>query len=252
MPNSIRKVTIVANKVLTPKIRLIRFRFEDNHPIQFIPGQFISVHLDDPNNSKKPIKRSYSIASMHFDKEQNHHIDIVLTILPDGIASQFFAHAKEGFKINLSGPYGALTLPEDLPRRLFLVATSTGVAPYRSMLPALSLLMENRDDLDVELILGVQTKEESLFAEDFRNFQSNHHHFQFNLCYSRAVDISLSQDEFSGYVQSRLSALAPNPENSLVYLCGNPQMIDDAYKLLSQRGFSPRQIKREKYIHSKR
>lgn len=252
MPNSIRKVTIVANQFLTPKIRLIRFSFEKNQAFDYIPGQFISVHLPNPDNPEKPVKRSYSIATMRIEGESQNEIDIVLTILPDGFSSQFFDNAKTGTEINISGPYGALVLPQELPRRLFFVATSTGVAPYRAMLPQLSSILKGRDDLDVELILGVQNREEALFNEDFRVFQENHHHFQFNVCYSRAVDIALGHDEYSGYVQSRLKALAPNPENSLVYLCGNPKMIDDAYKLLSDRGFNPRTVKREKYVHSKK
>ncbi len=252
MPNKNLKATIVANDWITPTIRQITLQFFEGESFSYIRGQFISVHLPDPADSANLLRRSYSIASLHHATQQVTNIEIVLTIIDDGLASQFFLHADIGAVVEVSGPYGALTLPEDLPERLFLVATSTGVAPFRTMLPQIASLLDNDVELDIELILGVKTPEEALFADDFRPFAAEHPRFQFNLCYSRAADIDLKQDEYSGYVQHRLEALAPNPDNSLIFLCGNPNMIDNAYKLLSERGFSPRQVKREKYILSRR
>ena len=39
-----------------------------------------------------------------------------------------------------------------------------------------------------------------------------------------------------------------NPEQDLVYLCGNPGMIDDSFSYLKEQGFAMQQIIREKYI----
>jgi NAD(P)H-flavin reductase len=41
-----------------------------------------------------------------------------------------------------------------------------------------------------------------------------------------------------------------DPENDIAYLCGNPDMIDQAFDRLTQKGFSPKNIRREKYISS--
>ncbi len=37
-------------------------------------------------------------------------------------------------------------------------------------------------------------------------------------------------------------------ENDLIYLCGNPGMIDDAFQYLQEQGFAVQSIRREKYI----
>ncbi|HFB64507.1 MAG TPA: hypothetical protein ENJ60_03110 [Aeromonadales bacterium] len=252
MSNKNPSATIVANEWITPTIREIKLKFNQGYEFSYTRGQFISVHLPDPADPSTLLRRSYSIASLQDSTNQVSDIEIVLTILDDGLASQFFLHADIGTTVEISGPYGALTLADDLPDRLFLVATSTGVAPFRTMLPQLASLVDAGAELDIELILGVKNPDEALFASDFRQFATEHPRFQFNLCYSRSADLDLKQDEYSGYVQHRLEALAPNPENSLVYLCGNPNMIDNAYKLLTERGFSPRQVKREKYVLSRR
>ncbi len=252
MPKSNPRVTIISNEWITEKIRLLKLKTHDADRISYIPGQFISFHFPDPDNGDKLLRRSYSIASLHPSTENITEIDIVLTILPDGLASNFFDAAKVGMEVEMSGPYGALVLAKELPKRIFLVATSTGVAPFRTMLPQIAEMLDAGTEIDIELILGVQTPTEALFAEDFRAFTKAHPRFQFNLCYSRAAAHELQADEYSGYVQYRLEALAPTPENDLVYLCGNPDMIDNAYKLLTERGFSPRQVKREKYISGRR
>ena len=56
--------------------------------------------------------------------------------------------------------------------------------------------------------------------------------------------------EYAGRVQAQFAALNLNPEKDIVYLCGNPGMIDDCVALLRDMGFSSRQIKREKYVYS--
>jgi NAD(P)H-flavin reductase len=41
-----------------------------------------------------------------------------------------------------------------------------------------------------------------------------------------------------------------SPTTDVVYLCGNPNMIDEAFQLLVDAGFPIPQIRREKYISS--
>ncbi|MFN7096231.1 MAG: ferredoxin--NADP reductase, partial [Gammaproteobacteria bacterium] len=54
--------------------------------------------------------------------------------------------------------------------------------------------------------------------------------------------------ECKGYVQTAFDELRPNPTSDVVYLCGNPNMIDDSYELLKELGFSAQQVRREKYV----
>ena len=46
-------------------------------------------------------------------------------------------------------------------------------------------------------------------------------------------------------------ALGLDPASDIVYLCGNPGMIDDAYALLKAAGFGVQQVRREKYLSAR-
>ena len=71
----------------------------------------------------------------------------------------------------------------------------------------------------------------------------------FRICLSRQQD-NLKSDEFTGYVQNQFNSLALNPESDVIYLCGNPNMIDSAFLKLTNIGFKMASIRREKYISS--
>ncbi len=155
----------------------------------------------------------------------------------------------EGDIVSASGPYGRLILTEDLPKkRVILVATSTGVTPYRAMLKEfIPFFLEF--DANVVLLEGVQTREQLLYGEEFLEFAKENPLFQFRAYYSRGP-ISLPH-EYSGYVQSAFDDLNLDPENDTVYLCGNPNMIDQAFEALKVRGFTSGSVRREKYISGK-
>ena len=41
-----------------------------------------------------------------------------------------------------------------------------------------------------------------------------------------------------------------NPETDVVYICGNPNMIDQSFEMLTNAGFDIKSVRREKYISS--
>jgi NAD(P)H-flavin reductase len=98
---------------------------------------------------------------------------------------------------------------------------------------------------EVHIGLGVRRRNEALFAEEFRSF-AEAEGWHFHLCVSR--ERPKAPDERSGYVTQLISALDVQPERDLVFLCGNPNMVDDGVDALKERKFSPRKIRREKYI----
>ena len=45
--------------------------------------------------------------------------------------------------------------------------------------------------------------------------------------------------------------LAPDPARDIAYLCGNPDMVDQAFALLKDAGLAVKDIRREKYVSSR-
>ena len=238
-------ITLVGTKKISPSVMHFQFRRTDKHVFDFIPGQFITLHLDQHHGKK--LRRSYSIASIP-GKEDS--LDFAASYVTGGIASELLFNLKIGAELQALGPAGRLVLKnEDHPKRYLLVATGTGVTPYRSMLPELEKRIQT-ESLEVFILEGVRTKEELLYYDDFSALMKRHPKlFHFAACYSRQPQVN-EPYEHRGYVSKYLTQLNPDPLNDIVYLCGNPNMIDDIYQQLKQCGFDVARVRREKYISS--
>ncbi|OGV27288.1 MAG: hypothetical protein A3F18_06680 [Legionellales bacterium RIFCSPHIGHO2_12_FULL_37_14] len=209
----------------------------------YLPGQFFTMQIA---GKEKLYKRSYSIANYPDGKGT---IEFAASYIANGIASEFLFALKKGDTINITGPFGRLVY-KDTAKRIILVGTGTGVTPYRAMLPLLKSKLLEHDDLEVVILQGVREHKDILYAADFRSFVKEAPRASLRICLSRQTE-NLADDEYSGYVQNQFASLNLNVENTLVYLCGNPNMIDAAFTHLTTNGFTVSQIVREKYISSK-
>lgn len=232
---------LVSFKDLTPNVRHFVFKRTDNKPLNFVAGQFITFLLKDSEGALK--RRSYSLGSL---PTNNMLLEIGITYVKGGAASEFFFNMKEGETAPAMGPAGRLILKDEEISKLILIGTGTGIVPYKSMFPE---LLEKANNTEIHILLGVQHRKDALYADEFINFAERHENIHFKLCLSREKE-SLNSYEASGYVQNQLRELSLNPETDVVYLCGNPNMIDQVYEQLTSAGFNPKSVRREKYISS--
>lgn len=232
-----------SSRMITPRVRQLAFSREDGRPLDYVSGQFITLHL--PHNDMM-LRRSYSIATMPGSEDT---IRIAATYVPDGRATRLLFDLEAGGQVEATGPFGRFVLREDPPARYILVATGTGVSPYRAMLPRLRERLDGTN-YTATLLLGVRGPDELLFGQDFIDFAKTQPGFEFVACYSRQMPDAPGPHERSGYVQHTLRELAVDPERDIVYLCGNPDMIDTAVADLKEKGFQNPRLRREKYVSS--
>ena len=235
--------------MLAPSVRHLVFTRDDGQPLDFIPGQFVQVHFKYADGSAT--KRSYSLATMHDHAlGPGEAVEIAVSYVPGGAATALFEGLDEGKCIDASGPYGRFCLmPNDANRRYLLIATGTGVTPYRAMLPQLEQLIAARG-VEVVLLFGARTAQELLYAEDFAAVAARQPKFRFVPCLSREFSAAHPQAR-RGYVQDALADLAPDAAHDIAYLCGNPNMVDACFEALKQAGLPVPHIRREKYVSSK-
>jgi ferredoxin-NADP reductase len=237
-------ITLVDSQEIAPGVRHLTFVRNDEQPFAFIPGQFINLHFAVGDEM---LQRSYSIATVA--GQADHQIELALSHVSNGKASGFLFNMAIGASIEASGPFGRLVLRnEEQPKRYILVATGTGVTPYRAMLPELAKRMQAHGT-QVVVLLGSRTPEELLYQAEFVSFMQHHSLFHFYGCCSRDHNNS-SPHLRKGYVQEMFAELELSPDNDIVYLCGNPHMVDDAYNLLLDIGFNKQSVRREKYVFS--
>lgn len=237
-------ITLVDSQEIAQGVRHLTFVRADEQPFAFIPGQFINLHF---SVGEDVLQRSYSIATIA--TENAHQIELALSHVSNGRASGFLFNMEIGASIEASGPFGRLVLRDDeKPKRYILVATGTGVTPYRAMLPELAKRMQ-ANNTEVIVVLGSRTSDELLYQAEFVNFMQLHPQFKFYGCCSRD-GAPLQTHQRKGYVQEAFAELDLMPNDDIVYLCGNPHMVDDAYKLLVDIGFDKQNVRREKYVFS--
>lgn len=233
------KVTLCETRMITPSVLVLTFERADGEALDYIAGQFINIHFEAAGQA---IHRSYSIANPPGEKR----FEIAVSPVAGGRATELLFGLTPGDTLDVSGPYGRFVLRDDEPCRYILAATGTGVTPYRAMLPELARRVAA--GFTIEMLLGIWRREEALFADDFIAFADAHDNVNFRACYSRELPDDALPHEHHGYVQRQIETLNPDPAGDIVYLCGNPNMIDDAVEMLRGREFATKQLRREKYL----
>lgn len=239
-------LTLQSARMLSPKTRHLAFKREDGAALPFIPGQFITLMFDAEGKVKR---RSYSLSN----SPDHSELEIAISYVEGGVASERLFNLKEGESVLAMGPAGRLVLQANEPdvKRYVLIGTGTGIAPYRAMVEQIARLAGQ--GVKFVIMQGVQYRQDLLYGEDFLALAKAQANAEFHAFYSReeiGVLADAGAHEHQGYVQTYFNHLQLNPNEDVVYLCGNPNMIDDAFALLTAQGFGPKNVRREKYISS--
>lgn len=236
--------------MVAPSVRHLAFDRVDGQPLAFIPGQFLQVHFDYDDG--KPTKRSYSVATVADDPyNPEGHIEIAVSYVEGGAATKLLSALAPGETVPASGPYGRFVLFDaDKNARYLLVATGTGVTPYRAMLPEL-IRHHHERGIEVVLLQGARSAADLLYADEFDAFADAHPWFRYVPCLSREARVDARADDRRGYVQAAFSDLAPEATRDIAYLCGNPNMVDASFEALKGFGLPVPAIRREKYVSAR-
>ncbi len=110
--------------------RLFSFRVTRPRSLRFRSGEFVMIGL--LKDDGRPLLRAYSIASPSWDEE----LEFYSIKVQDGPLTSRLQHLDVGDEIILRPkPVGTLVLDALLPgKRLYLVATGTGIAPFASLI----------------------------------------------------------------------------------------------------------------------
>ena len=223
----------------------ISFKVDSEQPFVVIAGQFLRLHFTQ--NDGFETFRSYSIANI-FAEEKTimDEVEIAVSWVAGGLATEKLSNMQVGESMEATGPYGRFCLLPDRHDRYFLIATGTGVTPYRAMLKEIAIRLQQGSEFYV--VMGAQDETGLLYEADFVAMEQAHEGFHYIPCLSRKQRDQAGPNDQSGYVQNYLAQYDFDPENDIAYLCGNPDMVDEAFTLLKEKGMPVPLIKREKYI----
>jgi NAD(P)H-flavin reductase len=224
------KATVSAKVLLAKKMYEVVVQPSSGEKfVDFTPGQFAMVEVA-PN-----IKRAYSIASL---PEDSGSLTFCVGTAPGGVGSKFFESLEIGDTLNLELPYGVFTV-KSAEKPLLFVATGSGIAPFKAMVPD---LLANRFDRPVDLLFGVRSEADLFYAEFFANLAAQYSNFRFLATLSQPTDAWTGS---AGRVTAILEECGGDYINSQVYICGSKEMIMDVRKVLMAKGLPALSMKFE-------
>ncbi len=193
----------------------------DRNGLEFESGQYINIGL-----SEDLYTREYSI----YSGANEDFIEVLIKEVKDGLVSKRLKKVKAGDVLMIDGPFGFFTLKEkDIKKKKFLfIASGTGISPIHSF-------VKMYPEMDYTLIHGVRNASEAYDRNDYKQDA-------FVLCTSRSND-----GDFNGRVTDYLKTQQPDKQ-TLCFLCGNVNMIHDAYDILESKGIPSANLNAEVYF----
>jgi CDP-4-dehydro-6-deoxyglucose reductase len=201
--------------------------------LEFTPGQFVSFQEEIEG---KQITRAYSLASAPMG---DNRFELCLNRVEGGRLSPLLFALRAGDVIEMSAPLGTFVLREPL-RASILIATGTGITPFRSFLRAYL----PKGTPEFTLLFGVRHESHVLYRAEFEAMARKHTQFHFWPTLSRPGTDWTGR---SGHVQAHLEAAIGGRTDIDFYLCGLKQMVDEVRATLKEMGFDRKQIRYEKY-----
>lgn len=217
--------------------------------LRYLEGQSLGVIPDGTDEKGKPHKlRLYSIASTrHGDNLDDKTISLCVRQLEykhpetgetiQGVCSTYLCNLEPGADVKMTGPVGKeMLLPADEDANVIMMATGTGIAPFRAFL--WRMFKDEERNLNPEyrfkglawLIFGIPTTPNILYKEELEAMQQKYPD-NFRLTYA----ISREQKNAEGgrmYIQNRVAEHADEiwnmvkQEKTHVYICGLKGMED--------------------------
>jgi ferredoxin-NADP reductase len=198
------------------------FRFEKPANFTFKAGQFVLFDVALIDNPADIQTRALSIASAPHESE----LIFVNKQKEGGRASRWIEEAlRPGTEVRTQGPFGNFQIDASNDKAFLFIATSTGVAPFRSQMLDMLVKKETRR---MDLIFGVRNQEDMFWKKEFEMIAQEYSNVFVHF------PLSGAGEEWKGHrgrVQTLVPLIAPDITQRQIYICGSPDMTKELKRL---------------------
>jgi ferredoxin/flavodoxin---NADP+ reductase len=220
--------------------RLFSFTTTRDASLRFSNGHFTMIGL---RVNDKPLLRAYSIASPNYED----HLEFLSIKVEDGPLTSRLQHIQPGDKIIVGRkPTGTLVVDYLLPgKRLYLLATGTGLAPFMSVVRDPSVYEQYEQ---IVLVHGVRVVDELAYHDLLTQHLPSHEFLGDMVATQMLYYPTVTREDFrttgripdliaSGKLFADLGLPRFDPSKDRVMICGSPGMLRDLKHLLEELGF---------------
>lgn len=223
-------------------------RVDPGGEFRFTAGQYATLGVQ---TSEKLVERPYSIVSAPFEKE----LEFFLELVPHGELTPLLYKLHVGEEMSIRRvSKGRFTLDTKSGRaNHFLLGTVTGVAPYVSYVR--SLIKSEQEGIfkgehRLFLLEGASRSWELGYREELEKAAAERSWLKYLATVSRPWEDPNWAGE-TGRVDEVIRKYSDmwglGPSNATIYLCGNPDMIENGKGILKRRRFPKENMKEEVY-----
>lgn len=236
---------IIERRDLTHELAVFRLAPEEAG-FTFAPGQYATLGVE---RDGKLVERPYSIASAPHEETLEFFIELV----PDGRLTPLIFALDVGGVITLRRRCaGRFLLDANARTHHLMLATVTGIAPFVSMLRSHCLDLSNQPPHRFTILHGASHSSDlGTYVEELTTLARERPFVKYIPTVSRPHTNAGWQGEV-GRIEDVLRKYAdemPLGDGSLAaYLCGNPQMIENARGVLQRARVTPDRIHTEQYF----
>ncbi|HYF43761.1 MAG TPA: ferredoxin--NADP reductase [Ramlibacter sp.] len=220
--------------------RLFTFKTTRDTSLRFSNGHFTMIGL---RVNGKPLLRAYSIVSANYEE----HLEFLSIKVPEGPLTSRLQHIQPGDTVIVGRkPTGTLLIDYLLPgKRLFLLSTGTGLAPFMSIVrdPATYEKFEQ-----IILVHGVRQKDELAYHDLLVEHLPAHEFLGDMVTSQLRYYPTVTREAYrnmgrvtdlmqSGKMFEDLGIPPLEREQDRVMICGSPAMLKDLKHMLEGRGF---------------
>jgi ferredoxin--NADP+ reductase len=218
----------------------------DGEPIRFDPGQYLTIGVFADG---KLVQRPYSVASAPRESRDGGY-EFYVRLVPILRFTTLLWRLPLGHKMRMIGPKGRFLLEPNDKRTHLFVSTGTGLAPFISMIRE---SMADGQPRKTVVLHGCSFVEELGYREELEGLERGG---AYPVTY--VPTISRPDDprnagwtgrvgRAEAVVGSVCKDLGLRPDRTVVYICGNPDMILNVESVLMDRGFPEFHVKKELY-----
>jgi CDP-4-dehydro-6-deoxyglucose reductase len=214
-------------ELLAPDVMLLRLKLPVNERLQFLPGQYIEILLQQGR------RRAFSLANA---PDEDGLLQLHVRRIPGGVFTEHvFTAMKERDILRFEGPHGDFFLRDTAPgeaRPVILLAGGTGFAPIKAIVEH---ILRHGIVRPISLYWGARDRAGLYLHGLAERWASEQGHVRYVPVLSEATAADAWQGR-TGLVHRAVLEDFPDLSACDVYACGAPAMIDAARSEFQARG----------------